>query len=170
MSYGKPPQKYRPTIMVEPRPTISEGRRLKPNWKVTPTPQQDFDAYVDDMMTMERPVTAEKNAENNYQDSYSTISLSPDGKRLRRKTRKQTTTTTQEPTETSPTVESSSLSTPSSTLPAAIVASTTLAPPSPSAPIIKNGPSFSDESQPAKFSGFGKDEFDNYWSGNVDVT
>lgn len=162
-TYGKPQQKYRPIIMVDSRPSVSEGRRLKPNWKVTPSPQQDFDAYVDDMITMERPMTTEKNVESSYIDSFGTISLSPDGKRLRRKTRKQTTT--QEPTGTSPSFETTILPTPAPTVE---VTGPSDSPPSPS-PTFNDVPVFTEESQPTKFSGFGKDEFDNYWSGNVEV-
>ena len=177
-----PNERRRPQIMIKPSNNVGEsfpsppvGRRERPNKyqpkKPMPTLEEEFDAYFDneEELVAERPV--EKNVYDEKNNVESTISLSPDGKRLRRKTRKTTTTeapttmayqptTTPVPTTTTP---------PSTSTPADFFAQKK---PSTSTQQSSNfAPDFFAQNKPVQAGGFNqKDEFDNYWAGDIGVS
>ena len=117
--------------------------------------EEEMDAYFDndDEFVSDRPTIVEKNVEKPKSYVDGSISLSPDGKRLRRKTRRQSTTT-----------EAST--TPAATSTTTTTASTTQAIP-PTTTFVDLAPDFFAQNKPAQVGGFPpqKDEFDNYWSG-----
>ena len=140
--------------------------------------EDELDAFFDhedEMMMSERPTMVAKNVYNNIdnhnydnknknQNMDSSISLSPDGKRLRRKTRRQSTTT-----EVPTTVQTTTTTSTTTTRPTTMTRPT--APPAPTTTSRMPPPDFFAQNKPAQAANFNqKDEFDNYWAGDIGVS
>ena len=156
-----PNERRRPPMMAKPptggRIPLEDNYSLPPIGKnsMMASMEEEMDSYFEpqEEVVAERPTTIEKNV---FSDSGvdSSISLTPDGKRLRRKSRRQSTTSAPTTTTEAPTTASPRFL---YTLPPL----TTTAP-------AKNVPDFFAQNKPQ--FGTMKDEFDNYWSGDIGVS
>ena len=138
--------------------------------------------HEDEMMMSERPTMVAKNVYNNIdnfesfdnkQNLDSNISLSPDGKRLRRKTRRQSTTTEAPTTVQSTTTTTTTTTTTPTTTTRQTTTTTTRQTPPPAARTTTRmaAPDFFAQNKPAQAGKFNqKDEFDNYWTGDIGVS
>ena len=140
--------------------------------------EDELDAFFDhedEMMMSERPTMVAKNVynnidnhnfDNNNQNMDSSISLSPDGKRLRRKTRRQSTTT-----EVPTTVQTTTTAATTTTTTRPTIMTRPTAPPATMTTSRMPPPDFFAQNKPAQAANFNqKDEFDNYWAGDIGVS
>ena len=159
-------ERRRPQMTVKPSTVLNGGRITiedaypLPPIGVNPVRKpmgDDMDSYFDpqDEVVAERPSITEKNV---FKDNVEgTISLTPDGKRLRRKTRRQTTP--------APSFETTTMAT---TTPAPVPTTKYVFTTTP-ATTIRVVPDFFAQNKPQIGTFNQKDEFDNYWSGDIGV-